>query len=103
MAQQPSYPNPYRRYSLTEAAFLVDGEEKRYVRISPEGGGFVVDRGTLGEGRAMFAVGTVESFGPGELADAVQRVCALSADWLGFDEWEVEQARGLFLAPPGGA
>ena len=99
MTQQPSYPNPYQRYSLTGAALLLDAEEERYVRLSPVGTGFVVDHGTLVAGETMTASGPVESFGPRELAGAVQRVCGLAGDWLGFDEWEVEQARGLFLPP----
>ena len=104
---EPSHPNPYRRYALAEAAYVADAEGRRYVRIAPTADGFLVDHGTLeteatnrdGPPRMTPAAVAVR-FAADDLAAAVQRVCALAATWLGFDEWEVEQTRRLFLAEP---
>ena len=99
-------PNRFHRYALPEAAFLADAENGRYVLIAPEGDGFVVERGDLvgGSGdvppvRIPAALG--ERFSPDDLAAAVQRVCALAAEWLCYDEWEVEQTRRLFIVREG--
>lgn len=102
VGRDPLNPNPYHRYALPEAAYLADADEARYVLISPETDGYRVERGVLraaGVGTPDRAPsGPAERFPPGELARAVQRVCALAADWLGYDEREVEEARRLFLA-----
>lgn len=95
-------PNPRHRYALPAAAYLADAEEARYVAITPDAAGFLVERGTLaagpsGEPPRRVPVAESERFPPDALAVAVQRVCALAAGWLGYDEWEVEQTRGLFF------
>ena len=105
MDREPSHPNPYRRYALAAPAFLADAEERRYVRIAPAGHAVVVDHGTLvpagdGEPPALIPIAPPERFRGDDLAAAVQRVCARAAAWLGFDEWEVEQTRRLFLVDP---
>ena len=101
MESEPLHPNRYHRYALPEAAYLADADETRYVLIAPEAAGYRVERGTLRPEGARTAGrhpnAPPERFAPDELALAVQRVCALAAGWLGFDEWEVEQARRLFL------
>lgn len=88
---------------LPEAAYLADADEARYVAIAPDDAGFLVERGTLAADAAggppeRRSAAPPERFPPGALAVAVQRVCALGAEWLGFDEWEIEQTRRLFLA-----
>ena len=103
MDREPSHPNPYRRYALIAPAFLADAAERRYVRIAPTDDAVVVDHGVLlpaadGERPALSPSAPPDRFGADDLAAAVQRVCALAAAWLGFDEWEVEQTRLLFLA-----
>jgi len=106
--REPSHANPYQRYALAAPAFLADAEDRRYVRIAPAGDGFLVDHGTLVHNRVgmrptMTPVAPPDRFGGDDIAAAVQRVCALAAGWLGFDEWEVEQTRRLFLAEPNAA
>ena len=102
MEREHSHPNRYHRYALPEAAYLADADEARYVLIALEGAGYLVERGTLQPGLAGTAardpIAPPDRFAPDEFALAVQRVCALAAGWLGFDEWEVEQTRCLFLA-----
>ena len=104
MGGEPSHPNPYHRYALPDAAYLADAEEARYVLVSPGPDGYRVEWGILrpadGETPDRVPTGAAERFPPGELARAVQRVCALVADWLGYDEQEVEAARRLFRAAP---
>ncbi len=102
MEREHSHPNRYHRYALPEAAYLADADEARYVLIAPEAAGYRVERGTLRPEAAGTAdrdpIAPPDRFAQDELALAVQRVCALAAGWLGFDEWEVEQTRRLFLA-----
>ena len=105
MEREPSHPNPYQRYALAAPAYLADAEDRRYVRIAPAGDAVVVDHGTLvpagdGEPPVLTLIAPPERFSGDDLAAAVQRVCALVAAWLGFDEWEVEQTRRLFLVDP---
>lgn len=92
--------HPYHRYELPQAAYLTDADEARYVLIAPEPSGVRVERGTFrpsdGGEPTRAPDGPPERFPLGDLARAVQRVCALAADWLGYDEQEVEEARGLF-------
>lgn len=94
--------NPYHRYALPEAAYLSDADGARYVLIAPDTDGYVVEHGARrpNDGAAWdrLPVGQTERFRACALAHAVQRVCTLAADWLGYDEREVEQARRLFLA-----
>ena len=97
--------NRFHRYAVTDAAYLSNADEDRYVRIAPADGGYVLDHGTLGPAAATGDPVKVPATEPEryqreELAAAVQRVCALAAAWLDFDEWEVEQTRRLFLAAP---
>ena len=104
MGVDPLFSNPFHRYALPEGGYLIDAEEARYVAIAPGADGYLVERGTLvhdpaGGPPARTATASPERFPPDALARAVQHVCALAADWLGYDEWEVEQARWLFLAP----
>ncbi len=104
MAVDPLFSNPFHRYALPEGGYLIDAEEARYVAIAPGADGYLVERGTLvqdpaGGPPARAATASPERFPPDALGRAVQRVCALAADWLGYDEWEVEQARRLFLPP----
>jgi hypothetical protein len=97
------HPNPCHRYALPDAAYLADAEEARYVAIAPDAAGFLVERGRLaadpssGGPPRRLPEASPESFPRDALAVAVQRVCALAATWLGYDEWEVEQTRRLFL------
>ena len=90
---------------MAAPAFLADAEERRYVRIAPAGDDYLVDHGALAPNDAAerpepIPVARPDRFGGDDLAAAVQRVCALAADWLGFDEWEIEQTRRLFLVAP---
>ena len=102
MGTDPLHPNRYHRYALPEAAYLADAEEARYVLIAPAAAGCRVEHGML----CPVATGPperepiapAEGFAADDLGLAVQRVCALAAEWLGFDAWEVEQTRRLFLA-----
>jgi len=96
--------NRYVTYRLPAGAYLTDADGGRYVAIEPVAPGYVVEHGELaaaGGDPARRPLAPAERFGEGELPAAVQRVCALAADWLGFDEWEVEQTRGLFAAGGG--
>ena len=84
MGGEPSHPNPYHRYALPDAAYLTDAEEARYVLIVPAPGGYRVERGALrpavdGEPERV-PDGPAEGFPIGDLARAVQAVCALAAD-----------------------
>lgn len=102
MRTDPIHPNPRHRYALPAGAYLADAEEGRYVAIAPDPAGFLVERGTLAADPAGGPPRRVpkeepERFAPDALAVAVQRVCVLAAAWLGYDEWEVEQTRRLFL------
>ena len=103
MGREPAHPNRYHRYALPEAAYLADADEQRYVLIAPEAAGYRVEHGTLrpmaGGAPDRTPSAPPEHFATDDLAPAVQRVCALAAGWLDFDEWEVEQTRRLFLAP----
>ena len=103
MGVDPLFSNPFHRYALPEGSYLIDVEEARYVAIAPGADGYLVERGTLvhdpaGGPPTRTATDSPERFPPDALARAVQRVCALAADWLGYDEWEVEQVRRPFLA-----
>lgn len=108
MAREPSHANPFHRYTLPAPAHLLDAEERRYVRIAPTSEAIVVDHGTVAPGphgapAHLTAVAPPpERFAPNDLAAAVQRLCALAATWLSYDEWEVEQTRRLFLDAPSG-
>ena len=106
MSAEPLRPNRFHRYALPEAAYLADGDGARYVLIAPDVAGYRVERGALGPGRGDVPPGRTpaaepERFPPDDLAAAVQRVCALAAESLGYDEWEVEQTRRLFIAREG--
>lgn len=103
MSVVPIHPNPRHRYALPDGAYLADAEGDRYVAIVPDAAGFLVERGTLaadpsGGPPRRVPGAEPERFPPDALALAVQRTCALGAGWLGYDEWEVEQTRRLFLA-----
>lgn len=103
MSTDPRHPNPRHRYALPDGAYLTDAKEARFVAIDPDATGFLVERGTLaadpfGGPPRRLPDAAPERFPPDALAVAVQRVCALAADWLGYDEWEVEETRRLFLA-----
>lgn len=105
MFAEPFHANPRHRYALPAAAYLSDAEEARYVAIAPGEAGFLVERGTLAAGPVGGPPGRLpaapsERFPPDALAVAVQRVCALAAAWLDYDEREVEQTRELFRADP---
>ena len=105
MAADRLRPNPYHRYALpgAAAAYLASDDGGRYVGIAPTADGFAVDHGALapaepgGGTPARVPAAPPERFGPTELAAAVQRVCALAATWLDYDEWQVEQTRALFV------
>ncbi len=99
----PLHANRFHRYAVTNAAYLTNADEDRYVRITPADDGYLVDHGTLRAGAVTGDPVKVPAVEPEryrreELAAAVQRVCALAAAWLDFGEWEVEQTRRLFLA-----
>ena len=103
MSAEPVRPNRFHRYALPEAAYLADVDGARYVLSGPVDGGYRVERGALGTGPGdeppvRTPVAESERFPPDALAAAVQRVCALAVEWLGYDEWEVEQRRWLFIA-----
>jgi hypothetical protein len=57
-----------------------------------------VSHGHLDTSSRMKALSPGETFALAEIAGAVQRVCELAGDWLGFAEWEIEQARDLCVA-----
>jgi hypothetical protein len=103
MRAEPLRPNRFHRYALLETAYLADVDGARYVLIGPAVDGYRVERGVLGPGHgdeppARTPAAEPERFPPDGLASAVQRVCALAAEWLGYDEREVEQTRRLFIA-----
>lgn len=96
--------NRFARYELAEGVYLADAAGERYVAIEPTGMGVAVEHGRLGPGgdgeQHREPAGAPATFPPDALAAAVQRVCALAADYLGFDEWDVEQTRQLFAETP---
>lgn len=95
----PEFADRSVRYRLDAASYLTDAEERRFVRISPGAAGCVVDCGGFEPGaEPVFHAESRHWFARGELPAAVQRFAALTGEWLGFDEFEVEQARRLFVA-----
>lgn len=88
---------PYRR---DVAVDLMDADGRRFVAVEPseaEAGGYRVAWGTV-EGGALHPAGAPERFAADEVRQALQRVCALAGDWLGFTEWEIEEVRSLFVS-----
>ena len=89
------------RYRVEGASYLTDAAERRFVRISPAAEGFVVDHGEFEEAdEPDFRSVTRTWFERGELPAAVQRFAALTGEWLGFDEFEVEHTRPIFVLEP---
>jgi hypothetical protein len=90
--------NPRREYRVVEAVYLADADERRYVMIEPVDDELRVSHGRFDTPSGMTAMAPVETYAVAEIAGAVQRVCQLAGDWLEFAEWEIEQARDLFVA-----
>ena len=98
----PEFADSRARYRVDAASYLTDAGERRFVRISPGPTGYVVDCGELGVGaEPVFRSTSRTWFARGELSAAVQRFAALTGEWLGFDEFEIEQARRLFVVDDG--